>query len=67
MTTFQQAQAEGLCLRFPNNIGIHREINYELAVEMLMRAVLTSQNTPFVWGFIDKPAGSSWRLISITT
>lgn len=65
MTTFQQAQAEGLCLRFPNNLGIHREVNYEHAVEMLIRAVPTSQNTPFVWGFIDKPAGPSRRLISI--
>ena len=59
MATFQQAQAEGLCLRFPNNLGNHREINYEHAVEMLIRAVPTSQNTPFIWGFIDKPAGSS--------
>lgn len=59
MTTFQQAQVEGLCLRFPNNLGIHREVNYEHAVEMLIRAVPTSQNTPFVWGFIDKPAGPS--------
>lgn len=57
--TFQQAQAEGLCLRFPNNLGIYREVNYENAVEMLVRAIPTSQNTPFVWGFIDKPAGSS--------
>lgn len=67
MTTFQQAQAEGLCLRFPNNLGNHREINYEHAVEMLLRAVPTSQNTPFVWGFIDKPADGQILLLFLST
>ncbi|RDB14897.1 SWI/SNF and RSC complexes subunit ssr4 [Hypsizygus marmoreus] len=54
--SFQQAQAEGLCLRYPENLGLHREISYGAAVDMLLRAVSMAQTVPFGWGFVDKPA-----------
>lgn len=57
MSNFQQAQQEGLCLRYPENLGLHREISYENAAAMLLRAVSMSQNVPFAWGFVDKPVG----------
>ncbi|KAG6879230.1 hypothetical protein C0992_004291 [Termitomyces sp. T32_za158] len=58
-SNFQQAQAEGLCLRYPENIPPHRDINYETAVNMLLRATAMSTNVPFAWGFVDKPPGKS--------
>ena len=65
-TTFQQAQAEGLCLRFPENLGLHREISYETAVNMLLRATAMAQTVAFGWGFVDKPPGKS-RFASATS
>ncbi|KAG6850215.1 hypothetical protein H0H93_016394 [Arthromyces matolae] len=50
-----QAQAEGLCLRYPENLGLHRDVNPEAAVNMLMRATSMAASVPFAWGFIDKP------------
>ncbi|KAF8073561.1 hypothetical protein FPV67DRAFT_752959 [Lyophyllum atratum] len=55
-SSFQQAQAEGLCLRYPENLGLHREVNYESAVNMLTRAMSMANTVPFGWGFVDKPA-----------
>jgi hypothetical protein len=36
---------------------MHREINLEAAVNMLLRATHVAQTVPFTWGYIDKPAG----------
>jgi len=32
-------------------------INYDTAVNMLLRAIPLSQQFPYTWGFIDKPPG----------
>ncbi|KXN88113.1 SWI/SNF and RSC complexes subunit ssr4 [Leucoagaricus sp. SymC.cos] len=50
-----QAQSEGLCLRYPESAGVHREISLEGAVTMLLRAAHVAQTVPFTWGYIDKP------------
>ncbi|KAJ7780336.1 hypothetical protein DFH07DRAFT_794664 [Mycena maculata] len=55
MSAFQQAQAEGLCLRFPEPLGIHRDLNMENAVILLLRGTQASATTPYSWGFVDKP------------
>ena len=52
------AQAEGLCLRYPENLGLHRDITYDSAVTMLLRAMSMAQTVPFSWSFVDKPPGS---------
>jgi hypothetical protein len=57
--SFQQAQAEGLCLRYPENFGPQPAITYETAVNMLLHAISLSQQVPYTWGFIDKPAGTA--------
>lgn len=57
MSAFQQAQTEGLCLRYPENIAPHREVTFDTAVTILLRAIQLSQNIPYTWGFIDKPGG----------
>ncbi|KAF7768088.1 hypothetical protein Agabi119p4_7331 [Agaricus bisporus var. burnettii] len=51
-----QAQSEGPCLRYPESAGMHREINLEAAINMLLRATHVAQTVPFTWGYIDKPA-----------
>ena len=56
--SLQQAQAEGLCLRYPDNLGVHQSVNYEQAVSMLQRAVKMSAQMPYSWGYIDKPLGA---------
>ncbi|KAJ7282056.1 hypothetical protein C8J57DRAFT_1299320 [Mycena rebaudengoi] len=53
--SFQQAQAEGLCLRFPENFGLHRDLTMENAVMLLIRGTQSSVNVPYTWGFVDKP------------
>ncbi|RPD56646.1 hypothetical protein L226DRAFT_537921 [Lentinus tigrinus ALCF2SS1-7] len=58
-----QAQAEGLCLRYPDPLGPQPSIPHETAVQMLLRAIQLSQNTPFVWGYIDKPSDGQMFLI----
>lgn len=59
MTNMREAQAEGLCLRFPEPLGIHQSLNYDGAVTMLLRAIPLSHQTPYAWSFIDKPQGQS--------
>ncbi|KAF8895260.1 hypothetical protein BD779DRAFT_713598 [Infundibulicybe gibba] len=54
-TSFQQTQLEGLCLRYPDNLGLHRELSYDAALSMLLRAIPMAQTVPFSWCFIDKP------------
>ncbi|KAF9254608.1 hypothetical protein L218DRAFT_1082253 [Marasmius fiardii PR-910] len=61
--SFQQAQAEGLVLRHPENLGLHREITLENAVTMLLRAIGMAQNVPFSWSYIDKPPEGQLYLI----
>ncbi|KAI5991702.1 hypothetical protein F5J12DRAFT_966070 [Pisolithus orientalis] len=51
-----QAHPDPPCLRFPENLGLHAAVNIEAAVNMLLRAVQMSQNVPYMWTFIDKPA-----------
>ena len=46
-----------VCLKFPENLGIHAQITYEQAVTMLSKAVQLATQIPFVWSHIDKPAG----------
>ncbi|CAA7261473.1 unnamed protein product [Cyclocybe aegerita] len=56
-------QADGQCLRYPDPIPPQREINYETAVGMLMRAAGTAQNVPFVWSYVDKPQDGTVLLL----
>ncbi|KII91012.1 hypothetical protein PLICRDRAFT_28867 [Plicaturopsis crispa FD-325 SS-3] len=58
-----QAQAEGLCLRYPENLGLHSSINYEMATKMLLRSHALSQQFPYTWSFIDKPIEGQVALI----
>ncbi|TBU25121.1 hypothetical protein BD311DRAFT_809500 [Dichomitus squalens] len=61
--SMQQAQTEGLCLKYPEPLGPHPQITHEAAVHMLQRAIQLSQHTPFAWGYIDKPLEGSTFLI----
>lgn len=62
---FEQARLEGLCLRYPENLGIHASITYENAVTMLMKALAVSPQVPYTWGWIDKPSEGQVYLIFI--
>jgi hypothetical protein len=62
---FEQARAEGLCLRYPENLGIHSSITYENAVTMLMKALAVSPQVPYTWGWIDKPSEGQVYLVFI--
>ncbi|KAJ7777366.1 hypothetical protein B0H16DRAFT_1505248 [Mycena metata] len=62
----QQAQAEGLCLRFPDNLGIHREpLTVDNALSFLLRGTQSAMNVPFIWGFVDKPQEGQLLLLFI--
>ncbi len=50
-------QADGICLRFPENLGAHQSLPNEKAANMLLRAISFAQTTPFQWGYIDRPSG----------
>jgi hypothetical protein len=56
-----QAYPEGSCLRYPEPIPPQREITYEAALMMLLKAAGTAQSVPFTWGFVDKPTGAEYR------
>ncbi|KAI0354838.1 hypothetical protein OH77DRAFT_1480872 [Trametes cingulata] len=57
------AQAEGLCLRYPDALGQYPQVTHETAAQMLLRATQLAQHTPFTWGYIDKPAEGQLFLI----
>ena len=52
-------QAEGLCLRFPENLPPHANLTHEGAVSMLLRAVGLATQVPFHPSYIDKPPGTA--------
>lgn len=52
-----QSYSEGSCLRYPEQIPPQREILYQNALSMLLRAVGIAQTVSFSWGYVDKPAG----------
>ncbi len=54
---FHQAQADGVCLRHPDVLGVHQNLTHEAAVNLLIRSITIAQTTPFVWGYIDRPTG----------
>jgi len=61
-----QSQHEGLCLRYPETFGPQSNVTYEMAVSMLIRATHLAQQTPFQWGYIDKPSEGQMFLIYLT-
>ncbi|KAJ7272616.1 hypothetical protein B0H12DRAFT_1200111 [Mycena haematopus] len=61
----QQAQADGLCLRFPESLGMHRELTIDNAVILLIRATQHATNVPFSWGYVDKPQEGQTLLLFI--
>ncbi|KAI0775555.1 hypothetical protein BD413DRAFT_529374 [Trametes elegans] len=54
---------DGVCLRYPEPLGVHAQITQETAVQMLHRATQLAQHTPFTWGYIDKPTEGQLFLI----
>ena len=55
-------QAEGLCLRFPENLPPHANLTHEVAVQMLGRAVSLATQVAFQASYIDKPPASTCSL-----
>lgn len=56
--SLQAAQMEGLCLRYPMDLGIQPTVTHEAAVTLLTRAHTLAQNNAFSWSYIDKPPGA---------
>jgi hypothetical protein len=52
-----QSQTEGVCLRYPEDLGTQPSIPQEMALSMLLRATQLSTQTPFQWSYIDRPSG----------
>ncbi|KAF8507490.1 hypothetical protein JB92DRAFT_3089528 [Gautieria morchelliformis] len=59
------ASASELCLRYPENVGIHAQISYEQAIGLLTQAVDLTHRVPFAWAYIDKPPDGQAYLIFI--
>ncbi|PSR70908.1 hypothetical protein PHLCEN_2v13222 [Hermanssonia centrifuga] len=60
---FHQAQADGVCLRHPDVLGVHQNLTHEAAVNLLIRSITIAQTTPFVWGYIDRPTEGQLYLV----
>lgn len=60
-----QQQGDGLCLRYPDNLGIHPSLPNEKAASMLLRAIQFAQTTPFQWSYIDRPSDGQLFLIFV--
>jgi hypothetical protein len=50
-------QADGPCLCYLENLGLHPTVTYEFVVDTLLRAMNPSQCFPYNWDYIDKPSG----------
>ncbi|KAM6494099.1 hypothetical protein JOM56_010460 [Amanita muscaria] len=53
------------CLRYPESLGMQREISIEFAVNMLTRGINMAQTVPFSWEYVDKPADGALLLLFI--
>ncbi|KAI0251100.1 hypothetical protein BJV78DRAFT_508245 [Lactifluus subvellereus] len=58
-------QAEGLCLRFPENLPPHPTLTHEAAVQMLSRAVGLATQIAFQPSYIDKPLDGQIYLLFV--
>ncbi|KAI0292392.1 hypothetical protein BC826DRAFT_936865 [Russula brevipes] len=58
-------QAEGLCLRFPENLPPHPNLTHEVAVQMLGRAVSLATQIAFQPSYVDKPLDGQIFLLFI--
>ncbi|KAH9971997.1 hypothetical protein BGW80DRAFT_1317512 [Lactifluus volemus] len=58
-------QAEGLCLRFPENLPPHPTLTHEAAVQMLSRAVGLATQIAFQPSYVDKPLDGQIFLLFI--
>ncbi|KAH9960102.1 hypothetical protein BC827DRAFT_1297105 [Russula dissimulans] len=58
-------QAEGLCLRFPENLPPHASLTHDVAVQMLGRAVTLATQIAFQPSYIDKPPDGQIYLLFI--
>lgn len=45
-------------LKFPQELGVHPQVTYEQAANLLLRAVQIAATTPFQVCYIDKPRGA---------
>ncbi|KAH9480580.1 SWI/SNF and RSC complexes subunit ssr4 [Psilocybe cubensis] len=61
--SFQQAQQDGLCLRYPESLPSQRELTYDNAINLLVRAAHMATTVPFAWSYIDKPADGTLLLL----
>ncbi|KAI5116751.1 hypothetical protein M0805_001609 [Coniferiporia weirii] len=52
-----------LCLRYPEPLGLHTQVTYESAVQMLLKAHQLAMGVPFQWGYIDRPQDGSLYMI----
>ncbi|KAI0698158.1 hypothetical protein BC835DRAFT_1269341 [Cytidiella melzeri] len=59
------SQAEGVCLRYPEDLGTQPNISQEMALTMLLRATQLSAQTPFQWSYIDRPSASDGQMFLI--
>ncbi|KAF7309556.1 Zn-dependent exopeptidase [Mycena indigotica] len=69
MASFQQpsnGSAEGLCLRFPQVLAVHSEMTMETALNLLQRGHQIAAQTPFQWGYIDRPADGEIYLVHVS-
>jgi hypothetical protein len=55
-----QQISDGLCLRFSGDIQNQPALSIEMAVNLLIRGTQASLQLPFAWGYIDRPAGTSF-------
>ncbi|KAH9060213.1 hypothetical protein EDB87DRAFT_1577123 [Lactarius vividus] len=65
MSSSTNHQAEGLCLRFPENLPPHSSLTHEVAVQMLVRAVGLATQIAFQPSYVDKPPDGQIYLLFI--
>ena len=59
--SFMAAQAEGLCLRHPEDFPPN-VVTIQTAVQLLRGSLKVASETAFVWGYLDQPRGVFYML-----
>ncbi|KAF9561307.1 hypothetical protein CPC08DRAFT_664416 [Agrocybe pediades] len=60
----QQAQSEGLCLRFPETIPVQQQaLANDVVATFLVKGAGMAMTTPFAWSYIDKPSDGTTLLL----
>ena len=54
-----------MVLKYPEQLGLHPQLSYEMALQYLIKAHHLAAQVPFQFGYIDKPQEGSLFMVFV--